>query len=88
MANPDPALAPVTGSALQAGDVAVLTLTRSSTGRIQFEVRTHAFGMVKIEIGSDEYTRLLFGESGVPALVARHVLARKPVTQPNAGTER
>ena len=63
---------------LQAGDVAEITLTRSSTGRIQFEVRTHSFGMIKIEIGADEFTRLLFGESGVPGVVARHVPARKP----------
>jgi hypothetical protein len=60
----------------------VLTLNRSSTGRVKFEMRTHVMGAIHMEMDSAAFADLVFGLVEVPAKISRVLAARKPASYP------
>lgn len=58
-----------------------LTLARSSQGRVTLTMRTHALGMIQMEMGAQEFTDLTFGVVEVECAVTRVLENRKPSYQ-------
>lgn len=67
-------------SDLQKGDIASITLARSSQGIIRLTVRTEATGMVEYKIEPEDFGDLIFGVTEVPAVVGRVNANLKPPT--------
>ncbi len=63
---------------LSAGDMAEVTLSRSSQGRIILEIRTESTGLIGFEITEPDFACLMFGQAAVPAAVTRHLPKRRP----------
>ncbi len=68
-----------TSALFAVGDGADLTLTRSSQGRIELEVRTK-HGSVKLGLTEADFASLLFGQAHVSTLVTRYLPKRVTLT--------
>jgi len=61
------------------GDGADLTLTRSSQGRIELEIRTK-HGSLKLALTEADFACLMFGQAHVSTLVTRYLPKRVAIT--------
>lgn len=68
-----------TSALFAVGDGADLTLTRSSQGRIELEVRTK-HGALKLGLTEADFASLLFGQAHVSTLVTRYLPKRVTLT--------
>lgn len=71
-------LAHASAQALLAEGRCSLTLSRSSQGNVCISIRTHALGMIQIEMCRGDLEDMLFGIAEVTASISKARPSRKP----------
>jgi len=65
-----------------------LSISRDTRGIVSIEARTHAFGMVRVELSQDRFAELIFGTCEVEGKIVKSNPLRKPSYSSNAKISR